>query len=80
MEVSVCSLAHGWVWPVLSMAGDDLGYVRKSLFSVPEPLTVAQDVYTTVLPRFPWKVPLPPYFITKARAASALLTGPQFQV
>lgn len=44
MEVSVCSLAHGRVWPVLSMAGDDLGYVRKSLFSVPEPLTVAQDV------------------------------------
>lgn len=51
---------------MLAMAGDDLGYAMKSLFDVPEPLIVAQDVYLALLPRFPRKESLPLYFITKA--------------
>lgn len=79
MEVSVCFLEYGWVRSVLSMAGDDLVYVMKSLFRMPEPLIVAQDAYITLWSQFPCKVPLQPYFIAKARTARALLlTGPQF--
>lgn len=51
---------------MLAMAGDDLGYAMKSLFGVPEPLIVAQDVYLALLPRFPRKESLPLHFITKA--------------